>query len=108
MTTEARFRRDIEALAGAIGAAREAVAAGMEIDLGPLQTRAEALCAASAEVAPGGEAAVRPLLIGLIDEFDRLAEALRARQDEIAGALGGSRNRRRAHTAYHRAPSGKR
>lgn len=106
MTAEARVRRDIQALAGTIGAAREAVLAGTEVDLAPLRDRADALCALGTEIAPGGGAEIKPLLVGLIDEFDRLADALRARHREIAGEMGGSQNRRRAHTAYHRAPRG--
>ncbi len=85
-----------------VAAARSLVAAGHLVDLTTLERNTADLCAAINGLSAEDGREVRPLLISLIDDLDKLADALKERQAELKGELEDLGARQRATAAYGR------
>lgn len=100
MTSLDNVRSGLDWAKAAVGAAETTLREGREIDLGGLETGVEALCADIAALDPSERGALKPALIGLIDDLNRLAEEI-ARRNRAAGEeLRSTNEHQRAASAY--------
>lgn len=91
---------EMTALAVRLRNARQSLAEGTIIDLGPIEKDVQHLCGLIG-VLPREEArGLRPRVMGLLEEINNLSENLRAGLGELAQLLGEAGERRRALSAY--------
>lgn len=100
MITLAEVSSDLDRAARLIGAAREVVEGGKIVDLTGLDKLVQEACTKIEALTEGERAAVKPLLISLIDSLNGLVASLGAQRGEVAGELGELSSRSRATTAY--------
>ena len=105
MSDVAHIRRGLEEVVGAITLARRKVGEGQLIDLTGLERRVEELCDAILTQDRTDAQSLRPTLLSLIDDLNRLSDDLKAQHGEVATALKGSQSHRSAAAAY-RKPQG--
>jgi hypothetical protein len=91
-------------LTGIAEAARRHLKAGELLDLTPLETRCEALCARLETVSGPERETLRAAFVALVDELNRLEAELKASRDATMREIGAATQRRRATTAYGNAP----
>lgn len=89
-----------------VNAAHEMLRGDQMIKLEGLDSAVETLCHDIAGLPHAERQGCKAVLIDLIDEFDRLSEALKAQQSALGEALKDVGNRARATSAYGRAPAG--
>lgn len=107
-TAEARaVRTEIDKVATNVTSARTMVAEGQILRLDGLEAAVADLCASIGKLPAESQKDCKPGLVKLIDEFDKLSDALRRQQAELGTALKGVSQRKRAATAYGTAPGGK-
>jgi hypothetical protein len=102
MTIAGDLLRDIKTLSGLLEEVRSELDNGATIDLDPLQPQVEDICQRAAGLPAGEEETIRPRLLALIDELNRLGAALEARVADLKGLLDGTGDRSRALEAYKR------
>lgn len=90
-----------------ITAARELVADGQLVNLAPLEGEVARICGALATLSATEARRAQPVLLALMDELDRLAGEMRARQSEYEEELRSLASHRNAARAYRHAPSQK-
>lgn len=101
MTGTAEIAKEIRHVTTLVDAARRLVEEGRTIELGQLEARIDACCAAVRDLPRGTETAeIRPAVTALLDEVGRLEGAIRKAQAEIGERLGQAGARRRALAAY--------
>lgn len=94
------IRSGIEQISTMVEAARHLVAEGHLVDLRLLEQRVEDFCSRLRAAAPDIAGQLRPAMLGLIDDLNRLDQAVRASQADTAAKLGDTLARRRATSAY--------
>lgn len=105
MITADDICRDLTHIGDVISAARDLVADGQLVNLGPLEREVDRICGGLVDL-PGGDAEkVKPVLLSLMDELDRLAEQMRARQGEYESELRSLASHQNATKAYRKAPA---
>lgn len=87
---------------GRLAAARAALEGDGLADLGGLDDDMAALRALAADLPAGRANRLQPRLLALLEEFDRLADRLRAGLDRLGRDLGQTGKRRQAFSAYAR------
>ena len=102
MTDVAQIRHGLEEVAGAIALARRKVGEGQLVDLSGLEKRVDELCTAIREQDGREAQSLRPSLISLIDDLNRLSEDLKTQQGEVAAELKGTQSHRSAAAAYRK------
>ena len=102
MSDVAHIRRGLEEVAGAIALARRKVADGQLIDLSGLERRVDELCSSIPNEDRADAQSLRPALLSLVDDLNRLSDDLKAQHGEVASALKGSQSHRSAAAAYRK------
>lgn len=99
VTTES-IRQDLQNVGSIITAARGLIKQGQGINLEPLEHEVERLCEQIIKL-PGEEnAPLRPLMMGLIDELNKLASEMRGHHAQLQDQLHELTAREKASTAY--------
>ena len=107
MSNAESLNNDLQAIGGLIAKAHDLVQAGETIDLAPLEPQVLDICS-QIEGLPATEGqAVKPRLIALIDNFNRLSQAIEDKLGEVKDSLGQTAGRRQAISAYGQHESGK-
>lgn len=96
---------DLTHIGDVISAARDLVADGQLVNLGPLEREVDRICGGLGELTRGEAERVKPVLLSLMDELDRLAEEMRARQGEYESELRSLASHQNAAKAYRQAPA---
>jgi len=99
-TLASSMKRRIEAAANVVNEARLAVTRGNEVDLSGLEREVEGICAGLAELPAGSAASLKPGLVALVDDLDKLTETLSQAHAKLAKDIGALGTRRRATKAY--------
>ena len=94
--------RQIEAAGGLLGEARRRLADGMAEDMAQLAAAIETCCQGIQALAPAEGQQLKPGLVGLMDELNRLEAELKQQRDRLEEHLASLATRRRAHAAYGR------
>ena len=100
MTATDQLGQDLKGLGTALARAEAEVAAGNLIDLTPLEARVGELCARLSGLSPAQAETLRPRMLALFDDFDRLTRTIETNLEEVRHALGGTTSRKRAIGAY--------
>ena len=100
MNATEQLGQDLKGLGTALARAEAEVAAGNLIDLGPLEGCVADLCGRLSGLSSEDAESLRPRMLALFDDFDRLTRAIESRLEEVKGALGGTTSRKRAIGAY--------
>ncbi|MBI4183071.1 MAG: hypothetical protein HY521_03620 [Proteobacteria bacterium] len=95
-------RRLLDQAGAQVDKARGLIEQGEGVDLAPMEARITELCAAIAALGEAEARALRPALVGLLDEVTRLGEELKRRHRDLGTELQGLAERTRAATAYGR------
>ena len=106
MTATAQLSHDLKGLGTALARAEAEVAAGNLVDLTPLEAHVGELCARLSGLSPAEAETLRPRMLALFDDFDRLTRTLETTLEEVRGALGGTTSRKRAIGAYGKTAGG--
>lgn len=94
------LRHDLQNVGSIIAAARGLIAKGQSINLQPLEREVKRLCDEIIKLPSMQNAPLRPVMVALIDDLDRLAGEMRARHAELQQQLKGLSERERATAAY--------
>ena len=100
MTDANALKRRIEAAANVINQTRQAVARGDGVDLSGLEKEVDGICQAIAGAEPGAGALLKPALVALMDDLDRLTEVLQGAHAQLRKEMNALGARRRATKAY--------
>ncbi|MDJ0951253.1 MAG: hypothetical protein QNJ94_20265 [Alphaproteobacteria bacterium] len=92
---------------GHITAARDLVDKGNEVNLGGLDRVVESLCQDIQALKEADQNQCQPALVAMIDEFDRLTQALEQQRDSLQQQLKNVADRGRAVDAYGTGSAGK-
>ena len=95
-----RTRAAIERLSGLVEATRRLVADGHLVDLRTLESRIDEVCGALRVLPAAAADEIKAALVALIDNLNRLDQAVRRSHAETAEHLAGTSARRRATAAY--------
>jgi hypothetical protein len=79
----AAIRRELDELAAMIAAAEHLVELGHVVEIPPIETRVDALCAGILKLPSEDGLACRSVLASLIRSLDTLLDALRLRRDAL-------------------------
>jgi hypothetical protein len=93
------LRIDLAKTRDIISAARDMAAAGHVVDLSPMHAKVEHLCNGIATLPVDDAAALKPRLVDLIDELDKLQATMLDRRKELENALNEIDGRGRAASA---------
>ena len=102
MTDVAQIRHGLEEVVGAIALARRKVGEGQLVDLSGLEKRVDELCTAIREQDGKEAQSLRPSLLSLIEDLNRLSEDLKSQQGEVAAELKDTQSHRSAAAAYRK------
>lgn len=100
MTSIDEIAREIDHVASMINAFRAAATGGDIIDLSGIDQRVETLCANILSKRAEPRDRLKSPLLALIDDLNRLVEALQAQQNEAAENVKSVSSRHRAVSAY--------
>lgn len=81
------LRNELSEATDRVAAARRLVAAGYAVDLKGLDLEVGRLCEAIADIAPADRPPLKPSLVALTDELDRLGADLRTHHETLTGEL---------------------
>jgi len=95
-----RLKLDLQNVASIILAARGLVAEGQAVNLTPLETEVRRLCDALGTLTPAENMPLRPMMVSLIDDLDKLAGDISRRHSELKSQLESLNSGSRAATAY--------
>lgn len=94
------LRQDLQNVGSIISAARDLIKKGQAINLEPLEHEVERLCDDIIKL-PGAEnAPLRPIMMSLIDELNKLAGEMRGHHTQLQEQLHELTARERATSAY--------
>lgn len=106
MTVVESLKLDLQNVASIIVAARGLVADGQTVDLAPLEKEVRRLCDAALALSGPENLPLRPMMVSLIDDLDKLADAVRQRHADLKSQLETLNSGSRVAAAY--APPGAR
>lgn len=98
------LKLDLQNVASIIGTARALVAEGQQVNLAPLEKEVQRLCGEIAALPAADNVPLRPMMVGLIDDLDKLAGDIRRRHADLKSQLESLSSGSRAAAAY--APPG--
>ena len=96
----AQIQAEIERLSGLVEATRRLVADGHLVDMRTLESRIDEVCGALRTLPNAAAGEIKTALVALIDDLNRLDQAIRRSHAEAAEHLEGPAARRRATAAY--------
>ena len=99
-TPISQMKRRLEAAANVVNEARLAVDRGNDVDLSGLEREVEGICAGLAEIPPTSAGSLKPALVALLDDLDKLTETLSQAHGKLSKDMGALGQRRRATKAY--------
>lgn len=102
MSRIAHIRRGLEEVVGAVLLARRKVNEGQLIDLSGLERRVDELCGLIQTEDKNEAQPLKPTLLSLIEDLNRLSEDLKDQHGQVASALRGSQSHRSAAAAYRK------
>ncbi len=91
---------ELDAISDIIVRTEADLAAGAVLDLTPLESHIQELCARVEGFPPGDGRALQPKLRALADDFDRLGRSIEAMMGEVKAEMGQVSGRQRAASAY--------
>lgn len=94
------MKLDLQNVASIIVAARGMVAAGQTVNLAPLEREVNRLCNAICAIPSADNLALRPMMVSLIDDLDKLADDVRRRHAELKSQLENLNSGSRVASAY--------
>ena len=97
---------DISRVGDVVAAARDLIDEGQIINIQPLENEVQELCARMTGLDAAAARKVQPVLLGLMDELNRLAESMGERHRELTGALRSLSQHGNAASAYAARPAG--
>ncbi|NNG02755.1 MAG: hypothetical protein HKM95_01465 [Inquilinus sp.] len=97
-----RIRRGLQEVASAVSLARTKVEAGQLIDIAGLESRVDELCQATLALEREVAQPLKPSLLSLVDDLNRLSEGLKKQHCEVAAELQGSHSHSQAAAAYRK------
>ncbi len=100
MSQSTEIMADLNAVDGLIARAEADLAAGAVLDLAPMESHIEELCARIESLPPGEGRALQPKLLALADTFGQLGRSIEATISEVKTEMGGVSGRQRATSAY--------
>lgn len=100
MSQTSEIIADLDTVGGIIARAEADLAAGVILDLAPLESHIEALCARIEGLPPGEGRSVQAKLLALADSFGHLGRAIEAALGEVKAEMGEFSGRQRAASAY--------
>ena len=100
------IRRSLSSLAGAVDIARRRVDGGDVVELRDLDSAVAEICTAVARLPVPERAGLKPPLVALIDELDKLSATLRQQHSQLAESLRAQSSHNQAARAYGSAPAG--
>lgn len=99
-TPAANLKRRLEAAGNVVNEARRAVESGGHVDLAGLEREVDEICTALATLPDGTASGLKPPLVALVDDLEKLTDTLSAAHKKLAGDVGALGARRRASKAY--------
>jgi hypothetical protein len=100
MTSAQTICNELTRVGDIIVAARDLVADGQLINIKPLENEIGRICGDLGGLNATDAERVRPILLALIDDLDRLAAEMRARQSDFEDELRAFSTHSKATTAY--------
>lgn len=97
--------KDIGKISDVVTAARDLINDGQVINIQPLENEVEQLCGRMTGLDAATARKVRPMLLGLMEELNHLAQTMGERHRELAGALRSLSQHGNAASAYAASPS---
>ncbi|MCH7544352.1 MAG: hypothetical protein IIB65_12025 [Proteobacteria bacterium] len=100
-TTTAEFlKTDLQGLGSIVTAARGFVADGKIVDLAPLEQEIKRICDRITSLPADQNVPLKPVMVALIDDLDKLATEIRDTHSELKGQLQSFSNHTNAVAAY--------
>ena len=100
MSRSRELMADLDAVGDIIARTEADLAAGAVLDLAPLESHIQELCARIEGLPPGDGRALQPQLLALADDFGRLGRSIEAMMGEVKAEIGQVSGRQRAASAY--------
>jgi hypothetical protein len=97
----AAIESEMHSLSARLRKARQGLSRGTIVDLTPIEQDVKGLCHAVERLSAQETRALRPRLVGLLEEINQLGENLRAGLGELAQLLSAASERRKALDAYN-------
>ncbi len=105
LTNITQVEAQLQEAAVAVDAADTLIRQGQIIDLAGLESHVDTVCTAITKLPPASCAALKPILIKLIDGLNGLARKIADQHESVAGKLQGLSSHRKAVTAYAADPA---
>ena len=99
-TTAEDLKTDLQGLGSIVIAARGFVADGKVVDLEPLEQEIKRICGSITALPADQNAPLKPVMVALIDDLDKLAAEIRDTHSELEGQLKSFSNHKTAIAAY--------
>ncbi len=99
-TTAEDLKTDLQGLGSIVTAARGFVADGKVVDMAPLEQEIKRICGSITALPADQNAPLRPVMVALIDDLDKLAAEIRDTHSELEGQLKSFSNHKTAIAAY--------
>ena len=99
MSQNSDIMTDLDAVGGIVTHAESELAAGVVLDLSPLESRVQSLCARIESLPPGEGHPLQPKLLALADAFGRLGQSIETAMDDVNTEVGEISERQRAASA---------
>ena len=100
LSTAEDLKTDLQGLGSIVTAARGFVADGKVVDLVPLEQEIKRICDNIIALPADQNAPLRPVMLALIDDLDKLATEIRDTHSELEGQLQSSSTHKSAVAAY--------
>ncbi len=99
-TTAEDLKTDLQGLGSIVTTARGFVADGKVVDLAPLEQEIKRICDRITTLPTDQNVPLRPVMVGLIDDLDKLAAEIRDTHSELEGQLKSFSKHKTAIAAY--------
>ncbi len=99
-TTAEDLKTDLQGLGSIVTAARGFVADGKVVDLAPLEQEIKRICGSITALPADQNAPLKPVMVALIDDLDKLAAEIKDTHSELEGQLQSFSNHKTAIAAY--------
>ncbi len=100
LSTAEDLKTDLQGLGSIVTAARGFVADGKVVDLAPLEQEIKRICGSITALPADQNAPLKPVMVALIDDLDKLAAEIRDTHSELEGQLKSFSNHKTAIAAY--------
>lgn len=97
-----RIQLGLQEVTSAVSLAQSKVEAGHLVDLAGLEHRVDELCQATLAMPREQAMPLKPALLSLVDDLNRLSECLKKQHREVAAELKDTRSHSQAAAAYRK------